>query len=155
LAIIPLRKEYDLIACVFNLTDFTVILSYARYKIYRLPEMEINPKMMVISESLDKIKIEIIMIGRSVIIGAAATRIPSFLLCSRVSEITSVSNGPGDIPAARPKIKPVEIRLTRVSIHSNASDYSNCIYKGKIMLQIQLKILNKKLLMRSKIGERR
>lgn len=83
---------------------------------YKPPDREINPKMILICDSLDKIKIEIIIMGRSVIIGAAATFTPSFLLCSRVSEMTSVSNGPGDIPATRPKIKPVESRLRSVSI---------------------------------------
>lgn len=47
------------------------------------------------------------MIGRSVINGETATLIPALLLCLSVSVITSVSKGPGDIPAASPRNAPV------------------------------------------------
>jgi hypothetical protein len=46
------------------------------------------------------------MIGGSEIRGAAATSIPSFLPFFKVSETTKVMRGPGDKPAAKPKIIP-------------------------------------------------
>ena len=48
-----------------------------------------------------------IIMGRSVIKGATATLKPSFLLCLNVSDMTSVSRGPGDIPAVSPKKAPI------------------------------------------------
>jgi len=50
--------------------------------------------------------IAIKMIGRSVIRGAQATLIPSFMLYCNVSVITSINKGPGEIPALNPKITP-------------------------------------------------
>jgi len=46
------------------------------------------------------------MMGRSVIRGAMATLMPAFILCARVSDITSASKGPGAMPAESPKIAP-------------------------------------------------
>jgi hypothetical protein len=46
------------------------------------------------------------IIGDSEKIGEIATSIPSFFPLLRVSETTMVTRGPGDKPAARPKIIP-------------------------------------------------
>jgi hypothetical protein len=45
--------------------------------------------------------------GISVINGAMAIFRPSLLLCLRVSEMTRVNRGPGDIPAVSPKTAPI------------------------------------------------
>ena len=44
--------------------------------------------------------------GKSVMVRAIATFIPSFLLCFNVSEMTNVNNGPGDTPRVNPKMTP-------------------------------------------------
>ena len=46
--------------------------------------------------------------GISVINGAMAIFKPSLLLCLRVSEMTMVNRGPGDIPAVSPKTAPID-----------------------------------------------
>lgn len=48
--------------------------------------------------------------GKSVTSGASATLIPSFRLCLIDSAMTSVSKGPGEIPAVKPNIAPVSIK---------------------------------------------
>ena len=67
------------------------------------------------------------MIGTSVRTGALAISIPSFLLCLTVSEMTSVNNGPGSIPAANPNKTP-EIKKGK------DSDIENNIRKKEQML---------------------
>jgi hypothetical protein len=56
-------------------------------------------------------------IGKSVMMGAIATFIPSFLLCFNVSEITNVNNGPGDTPRVKPKMIPESKKVNSSSIH--------------------------------------
>jgi hypothetical protein len=71
------------------------------------PDNDIKARTRLYCDSRDKISEVKRIIGRSVISGATATLIPSFLLCLRVSVITSVSKGPGDIPALNPKKAPM------------------------------------------------
>ena len=68
--------------------------------------MDIVPSAKSASDNFVRIKTDAITIGISVRIGAMAIAIPAFLLCLSVSETTKVNNGPGEIPAANPKIDP-------------------------------------------------
>jgi hypothetical protein len=65
--------------------------------------MEITPSIELKFDNFVSIKIVISTMGTSVTRGAIATLNPSFLLYFRVSDITRVSKGPGEIPAANPK----------------------------------------------------
>ena len=60
------------------------------------------------------------IIGMSVNKGAIATLIPSFLLWVRVSDMTTVNKGPGDIPAVSPKTIPV---IANVIISVNSVEF--------------------------------
>ena len=70
-------------------------------------------------DNAEKIKYVIRIIGRSVMSGANAILMPSFLLCFKVSVMTSVSNGPGDIPAVSPKNAPMSIIATEGNVNIN------------------------------------
>ena len=85
---------------------FIVKLSYARYAITNAPRIDIVPSTKLKPDSFFKIKTDSNIIGTSVKTGALAIIIPSFLLCFKVSEMTRVNNGPGDIPAAIPSSAP-------------------------------------------------
>jgi len=85
---------------------FIVKLSYARCAIKNAPRIDIDPSTKLKPDSFFRIKTDNNIIGTSVKTGALAIIIPSFLLCFKVSEITKVNNGPGDIPAARPRSAP-------------------------------------------------
>ena len=63
-------------------------------------------------------KIDRSTIGISVISGALATKMPSFLLCFSVSVMTNVNKGPGDMPATNPNKTPA-IKNGRDSIISD------------------------------------
>ena len=56
---------------------------------------------------LERMKMVSKTIGISVISGAIAIFTPSVLLCLRVSEMTRVNKGPGDIPAVSPNTAPI------------------------------------------------
>ena len=69
--------------------------------------MEIKPKTMSELAIFERMKMVNNTIGISVIKGATAIFTPSVLLCLRVSEMTRVNRGPGDIPAVSPKTAPM------------------------------------------------
>ena len=69
--------------------------------------MEIIPKTISELAIFDRMKMVNSTIGISVINGATAIFTPSVLLCLRVSEMTRVNSGPGDIPAVSPKTAPM------------------------------------------------
>ena len=91
------------------------------------PASEIVPSNNLKPDSSERIKTERKIIGMSVIAGAVATRIPSFLLCLMVSEITKVSKGPRNDRAAKPN----SIPETR---NGNESNMKNNIRKKDQML---------------------
>jgi hypothetical protein len=77
--------------------------------IYRMKEPPANdniPSMMSALETELNIRMERITIGRSVMSGARAIKIPLILLPRRVSEMTRDNKGPGAIPAPRPRVMP-------------------------------------------------
>ena len=69
--------------------------------------MEITPKIISELAIFERMKMVNNTIGISVIRGATAIFTPSVLLCLRVSEMTRVNRGPGDIPAVSPNTAPI------------------------------------------------
>ena len=69
--------------------------------------MEIIPNTKSELAIFERMKMVNNTIGISVINGATAIFIPSVLLCLRVSEMTRVNKGPGDIPAVSPNTAPM------------------------------------------------
>ena len=106
---IPFPRDCILMFCISNPMPFMVKLSYARYAINKAPRMDIEPSTKLNPDRFFRMKTESSITGISVKTGVLAIIIPSFLLCFKVSEMTKVNNGPGDIPAARPNNAP-EIR---------------------------------------------
>ena len=72
----------------------------------RAPHSDIRPTIDSKWDSREKMIVVAKTIGISVISGAHATLIPSFMLYCSVSLITKINKGPGEIPALKPKIIP-------------------------------------------------
>lgn len=112
----PFFNDFGLFFCAPKSNAFVVIVSYPRYAKKIPPRNEIRLSMMLKCDILEKIKEATTIIGRSVIKGATAIFIPSFLLCFNVSVITSVSSGPGEIPAVKPKKAPMVKNVAEESV---------------------------------------
>jgi hypothetical protein len=69
--------------------------------------MEITPNIISELAIFERKKMVNSTIGISVINGARAIFTPSALLCLRVSDMTRVNRGPGEIPAVSPKTAPI------------------------------------------------
>ena len=101
--IIPFPRDCILMFCRSNPMPFMVKLSYARYAIKKAPRIDIDPSTKLKPDRFFRMKTESNIIGISVKTGVLAIIIPSFLLCFKVSEMTKVNNGPGDIPGCQTK----------------------------------------------------
>lgn len=73
------------------------------------PKIDMIPNIAEFVERESRRSIEPTMIGKSVISGAIAIKIPLSRLPLRVSEMTRDNKGPGAIPDARPNVIPYKI----------------------------------------------
>ncbi len=90
--------------------------------------MEIIPKTISKLDILERRTMVNSTMGISVINGATAIFTPSLLLCFRVSEMTRVNRGPGDIPAVSPNTAPMVRYVIVCAIMSYISlRFLNCL----------------------------
>ena len=100
-----------------------------RYRIKQAPIIEMEPRKFWKRESFARLRRVKKMIGRSVRTGARATFTPAFMSCSRVSETTRASSGPGATPADRPNMIPA-VRKVSMSVCQTGKKVC-CIVPGK------------------------